>query len=397
MAIGEGFFSFQICHNNNVQNTDKIMAIDLGTASISAAIAARPAHDHIVEKPQVIKVLRYPFNLGEPNPNSIFINSLNSLYKDAHGISKEINTIIISFSSPLLFESDISKKIVRKNPSSPISKEEYKNLLDSFKEEARPPEQKYLTLANTNFLNILINGYKVPGSILGYTGKVLELTAKAIFISKFLKEHLDENKEKFFPRSLVSCFSNSNAILQVVSAKENSNSALVFDIGGETTSLYAIDPGMALKSSDLPFGVRTLERRVAAFLSGQNQATISDSESLLRKFTSGILDSSLENRIERILTSALDEWWGIAAREIGLFELPAIFKKIFVTGGGADFSVFSEAIKKGFKKNYNIDADIGILSADLFKDDFISGGLLAGGSDLVLASLLFYGGGEKYE
>lgn len=372
------------------------MAIDLGTASVSAAIAARPSskkESHMVEKPQVIKVFRYPFNLAEADPNKIFINSLNNLFKDAHKESTGIDTILISLSSPLFVENDIQKKIVRKYPSSPISKEEYKNLINSFQEEAVSPQKNYLTLVNTDFLNILINGYKAPDSVPGYTGRVLELTAKAIFVSKFLKKNLDENKERFFPKSEVSYFSNSSAVFRAISALDL-NSALVFDIGGETTSLYFVVSGKVSQSKDLSFGVRALERRVAAFLSGPNPVSISDSESILRKYTLGVLDSPLKNRLERILDSALDEWWGGSARELEEEAALLISKKIFVTGGGADFLVFSEAIKKGFKKTYNIDTDPSVLTADLFKDDFVSAGALSGGSDLVLASLLLFYAGQ---
>ena len=160
--------------------------------------------------------------------------------------------------------------------------------------------------------------------------------------------------------------------------------ALVIDIGGEISSLFLIDfEGNIEHYAAMPFGIRTLERRIATF----SKMTFDDAEAVLKKYTIETLDEVLRLKVSKILDIASKDWWMLFKDTLKEEKIP---KKIILTGGGAGFSIFNETIKLNFKRFYDMDADIHVLKADAFKDFVSPENVISGGGDVTLASLLLY-------
>lgn len=370
----------------------------MGTVSISAVLASKREPDG---KYELKKVLRYFFQLidisskGKDRSEQVmrmFLGGFNKLFADAFKIERRIDEILISFSDPFFLEKKIVKSSIRKHPKSDITPEEIAALFKEMEEEAISGN-KELALAGKETVSVRINGYPVKNAV-GYKGKEIEISALFTLISKFLKEYVEEAKVKFFPHSKIDYYSDIRVLWQVLKSTDNLfEPAIVVDIGGEMTGIFFIG-GVAGGSSQafLPdaiehgqsfaFGVRTLERRLAAFL----KTDFLEAEAVFKKYTSNTLDEVMRVKVSKILDSAMDDWWNSFKQSV-----PDIKgKKILITGGGADCGIFSDAIKMNSKKYFDQEVNPYILQVEVFKDYFVSMDMLSGGSDVVLASIMLY-------
>ncbi len=376
----------------------RILAVDVGTVSVSAALAERNLPDG---KFEIKKVLRYFFQLiditsrGKDRNEQImrmFLGGFNKLFADTFKIEHDIDEILISFSDPFFVEKKISRRLQRKYPKKPIIPEEMAAMMKEMEEET-VKDSKDLALAGKDMISLRVNGYPVKIAT-GYKGNIVEWSGLFTLISKFLKEYVEDAKEKFFPNSKISYFSDIRVLWQVLKTTENLfESAVIIDIGGEMTSVFfvgasaagaapAFMPDAIEHGKSFAFGVRTLERRLAAFL----KTDFLEAEGVFKKFTAGTLDESMRVSVSKILDSAMEDWWNPLKESLIDFK----GKKILITGGGADCEVFADTIKLNYKKYYDQDVNPHALKAEVFNDYFSSPAMLSGGSDVVLASLLLY-------
>ncbi|MDO8523440.1 MAG: hypothetical protein Q7S12_04150, partial [bacterium] len=374
----------------------RILAVDVGTVSISAALAEKTLPSG---KYEIKKVLRYFFQLidisskGKDRNEQImkmFLGGFNKLFADTFKLEPGVDEILISFSDPFFLEKKIARSVSRKHPQNPITHEEIAKLLKEMETEANEGSMD-LSLAGKEMISLRVNGYSVDNAA-GYKGSTLEASGLFTLISKFLKEYVENAKEKFFPRSKINYYSDIRVLWQVLKSTENLfESAVVIDIGGEMTSLFFVGAGSGAGNKtflsdaiehgkSFAFGVRTLERRLAAFLN----TDFLEAEAVFKKYTAQTLDEAMRVKVSKILDSAMEDWW--SSLKVSLVDFKG--KNILITGGGADCEVFSDAVKLNFKKYYDLDASVHILQAEAFKDYFLSPDMLKGGSDVVLASLM---------
>jgi len=376
----------------------RILAVDVGTVSISAALAEKTLPDG---KYEIKKVLRYFFQLidisskGKDRNEQImrmFLGGFNKLFADTFKLERSIDEILISFSDPFFVEKRITRGSARKHPDNPITPEEMAGLIKEMEAEATEGP-KDLALAGKEMVSLRVNGYPVDNAV-GYRGSTVEASGLFTLISKFLKEYVEDAKEKFFPRSTINYYSDVRVLWQVLKSTENIfEPAAVIDIGGEMTGVFFVGavsgaanntflPDAIEHGKPVAFGVRTIERRLAAFL----KTDFFEAESAFKKYTAGTLDETMRVKVSKILDSAMEDWWNSLTGSLADFK----GKKILITGGGADCDFFSETIKLNFKKYYDLDINVHVLQAEAFKDYFSPPDMLKGGSDVVLASLMLY-------
>ena len=146
------------------------------------------------------------------------------------------------------------------------------------------------------------------------------------------------------------CFSDSSilkkAILRFFNPKKE---FAVLDIGGEVS---------VFENFVFPFGIRHIEKKIG---------------SVLNRFSFGHLDYPYERNTNKILKSHADYFSG--------FLKEHKYNTIFLTGGGANFPVFFDALNGDsivVKK----------LEARDFEKFFLKINPLSGGEDAVLAALI---------
>ncbi|QQG42299.1 MAG: hypothetical protein HYW15_02155 [Candidatus Giovannonibacteria bacterium] len=374
------------------KKTTHILAIDLGTASISAAVVVR--HEKAGPNApaglcEIKKVLRHPLNLlgyqlaaDAGKLPYILKDGFMKVFKDAYAASRHADVILIALSEPFFLDKKTQREEARPNPSKPISRAEI-DTIGKFLSEDVLVANRRLAPVGRNILAMRVNGYDIVDAI-GYKGKTLGAEAVFTLVSATLKDYVDEAKEKFFPRSAVSFSSDTWVLWKLLKSTENlSGPVLVVDIGGEVTGVFGAGKNTIEHMGAAAFGIRTLARRIGAALKiGPEEV-----EPILRKYTAGALDERLKMKVDRVLSAALFDWW---ASIKNFASAPAAFKKILLSGGGADFSVFSDFLKDCLKKDYGADVSVELLRAEAFNDFLDPAGALSGGGDVILAALSIF-------
>ncbi len=379
-----------------------ILAIDLGTASISAVVAVRyekKDYKSIAGPCEILKVLRYPIDLfgyqisGEEQKLPFILkDGFLKMFKDAYGVSHHIDIVLIALSDPFFLDKKLQKKIERANPDKIISKSEADAMIKSLGEIAAT---KNLFAVGREVLGVKINGYNIENAA-GYKGRSLEAEMIFTLISRTLKDYIENAKEKFFPKAEARYYSDSRALWRLLKVTENfADPALVVDIGGEVTGIFWADKNNIEHVGASAFGIRTLSRRISTSLKTDQK----DTEAIFRKYTLGTLDETLKMKLERALSPALADWWTSLKNILKNTFTPAsagvIPKKIIVSGGGADFALFSGFLKDSFKKDFGADIEPQILRAEAFLDMLYPSGLLAGGGDIILSALILFADAKK--
>lgn len=383
------------------KNTTHLLAVDLGTASISAAVAVR----HKKANPgapaglcEIKKVLRCPINLlgyqlagDERKLPFVLKDGFVKIFRDAYAVSGHIDVILIALSEPFFLDKKMQREEVRPNPSKPIGRAEI-DAVGKFLGEEVLAGGKRLAPVGQNTLAVRVNGYEV-GDAAGYKGKTLGVDVVFTLVSATLKDYIGEAKETFFPRSAISCSSDTWALWKLLRSTQNlSDPVLVMDIGGEVTGVFRANENLIEYVGAVAFGIRTLARRVGAAL----KIAPEEVDPILRKYAAGTLDERFKMKTDRVLSAALFDWWASIKNSIGPAAGPAAFQRILLSGGGADFGVFLQFIKDNFKKDYGADVAAEPLRAEAFSDFLDPRGALSGGGDIVLAALtLFVDAGQK--
>ena len=321
----------------------KILAVDIGTASVSAALAEKHANGKFF----VCDFWRLPYDISDAeNAGRILLKNLKKIFYETHKFYPKTKKIAISFSALFCSEKIISAEFERDNPSLPIRKDEFENTIEILKNQSEDSSG----IQQIDILETKINGYGVENPM-GHKGENMQMKASLLILAPAFKNNLEELKDKFFPSGNFRFFSDS-AILKkaVLNLFSPTNDFTILDIGGETT---------ARDDFVFSFGVRAVERRMGAVLS---------------RFSSGHLDYPQERAQSKILKLHAENLGDILERHSS--------KKIFLTGGGANFPYFFEAAKK---KSV---AEVIKLEAKDFDKFFLKLGPLHGGEDAVLAALI---------
>src|SRR3989344_4825385 len=278
-----------------------ILAIDLGTASISAAMAVRQEG----KKTEVLKVFRYPIDLfeyqiaGGAQLPHIFKEGFLRVFKDAHVISDHLDVVAVGLSDQFFLDKKKQRKVTRSNPAAAITAEEINSLVKTSESE----------IAAQN----------------------LAIEMMFTSISATLKEYIEGAKDKFFPKSAISYYSDAAIFREALRAAGNlSEPRIVIDIGGEVTGIFLVDDLMFQHYGAAAFGIRTLARRIASSL----KIDAADTDSLLKKYTAGTLDDAAQAKISRIIASVLADWWLSLKNTFKQFAETAAMKKVMLSGGG---------------------------------------------------------------
>jgi len=358
---------------------ENTLAIDMGTASISGAISRR---NHNGGKPEVLKVFRYPIDVLKKDSTRTYTSRLAKMFDEAHKVSHTINRIAIGFSSPLFLEKTVQKRFVRAHPGSVITASEVAVCFREAEELLR--DASTAVVVERMVRRIAVNGYPVARAE-GYKGNFLDIELECMLINSFFAEFIADTKEKFFPRSLLAYYSDSAAIAFGAGHMFSKPYPLVaIDAGGEVTAVFTATDRGRTYAQPVPFGVRTLNRRVSAFL----KLDSADAEALVRKLSAGTLDPAIQRRLEKVAASAMEDWWNLLRKSLKELDIATSPTVVAMTGGGADVALFPRTLASGWRQVYEYEITPSILRAEELKEHFASLGVLAGGGDFMLASLL---------
>ena len=377
-----------------------VIAMDIGTASVSVACARVSGHGTI----EVIAVFRYPFDLmrnttrsdGQRRMIYMMKTSLAKAFADARNKCVDADDIRISFADPFFEERDMKKTITRKDPKQTITKDEINAALrDTSGWELRD------TLGDANELRFEdlamiaqevsayhVNGYPVTDAA-GYRGQTIEVFVRELFVSGALKLNVEEQKEKYYPGIPIRYYSDPRMLSRTLSADtKTSYPALIIDIGGETTALFEASEARAIRRADpVFFGLRTLERRLATFL----KLDVAHAEAIVRQYVSGALDDTMKKKVDPILQTLLVDWSAALRRSLQRAGIRKRLDRILVVGSGRDVPAFGEYINTHMQDMFD---ERSAHPAQAFTADtsaMLPPGALSQGGDIILTSLILYG------
>lgn len=376
----------------------EIIAIDIGTASVSAVLA-RTNPNGIVE---IVSILRYPYDLlgdfvHSDKQKKVFYmlqGAITKAFADMRQKSSSVNSIRISFADPFFEERELETVITRHDAKKSITEDEINSALKDTGGwnvlNAPHDSGTQTTLVNLmrEVSGLKVNGYPVKEAV-GCRGSTLEIRIHELSISSVLKDCIVEQKEKFYPNSRIEYYSDPSILKRAIFAKKPEQMPiLVVDIGGEVTTLFVLrDFTTIQKCSPLFFGVRTLERRIATFL----RIDRSHAESTVRQYSDEMLDDSVKNKIEPIIRSFLVDWYTNLRLSLKNAAVGTGIAQVLVVGSGKEINSFIEHLASKIKEFSHEELNMKVIPFFVNTDMFLPPKSLSEGGDTILASLLLYG------
>lgn len=378
----------------------EVIAIDVGTASISAVLAHKGAGKLI----EIVSVLRYPFDLlydasgieRHKRMLHVFGNAFAKVFADMRHISSSNAVIYISFADPYFEERDFSTVIHRSDPKKSITREEIdtflKNTENWKRDNASNKKELQLTLVTVrrDVVELKVNGYPLK-EIIGYHGGVLEIRVRELAISQTLQNIIQEQKEKFYLRNTLEYFSDLEILKRAMYSQHIAPTPfMVIDIGGEVTSLFIVQDAMTTqRCASVYLGLRTLERRISAFLKTDS----AHAETILKQYSGGFLDdSAFMEKIKTIVDDFLQDWYdgiNLSLKNLGIRHEIA---KIMVVGSGRDARFFIDYLSIHAGEFSESESSMPTEIFSVADNLFLPEKSLSQGGDVVLASLLLYAG-----
>ena len=351
-----------------------ILAVDLGTSFVSAAVVACLAQNP--PRYSIVKTFRYQLNLaapgtaGRPLPQ-IFKDAFLKVFRETHGVVRRLDAVLLGLADPFFIEAKFSKKISRKDPKFKITRTEFADVVNELENTAKHQYNSLLPVDN-EILSLKINGYDVDvNGAEGYFGKALEIEAAFTFVTPLLRDFFNDAKEKFFPHSPIRYFSDARILRRVI--PKNSKPSAVISVDGEFTSVFYLDQGGLSHVGIVSFGLGTFARRLAsAFKTSQEEAS-----SLFKQYLDGVMEESREKKVRAALESAETDWWALLqdCLKSARFKLP---QKFILTGRESNPPGLTQFFKKNFESFYGAPVaeetlEKNSLSKDLNYNQFLTG------------------------
>lgn len=387
-----GYFSLVVgCGILEDMNIREVIAIDVGTASLSMALSKKGSSGNI----EVVSVLRYPIDLFTSREEFDHRHRIPYLIKkniahgmaDAHKVLSGATAIVVSVSEPFFQQHRIRKIIARKRSDDRVSRTEIDTMTENFSADAVTDTKKLsqlLRVVRSSIRRAWINGYELIDPV-GYRGEELEIELEVLLISAALCDYMEEFRSTWFPRATIQYYTDPEMLGRILFESFSLLfPALLLDIGGEVTSITVVSDKETHAPCNLVFwGVRTIERRIAELL----RCDMAHAESFLRRYVSQTLDIREISRIEPLLQSVANDWLSLVAQSFHQTHAGALHS-IFIAGQGRDISLFRHTIEQRITDFSSSPVELRELVVS--PDRLLPPKILSSGGDNVLASLLLY-------
>ncbi|KKU52999.1 MAG: hypothetical protein UX74_C0007G0016 [Parcubacteria group bacterium GW2011_GWA2_47_10b] len=311
------------------------VAFDIGTASVSATLFEISPEEI---RPNLIKTFRKFHKISPKKDATHFGKSTTVQFSE---LIKEIDTFlkgkvpsyyVIGLSS--IFYLGRTEKLYEKRPENKaVTKSDIETFLENGKHRFLSGlDRDDVVVFETVPMRILLNGYTVEQPV-GKTAAEIELSVYYAATSRELYDTLiaiiwsvHKNAQVRFSTLPIATW----LVMREVLVSEHS--AIIADIGGELTEVTFLADGIIEGILSLPFGVMNILLRISEI----EHIEVENALSLLKNYTSGMLDKDAESRIRAILKKELKGWeevfdrvWQKASRDM----MSNI--KMFFLGGGA--------------------------------------------------------------
>jgi len=313
----------------------KGIVFDVGTASVSATLFELSNQHH---KPRILKTFRR-FHKASLHKDALHfsrstVKQFSRIIEDVHEFTEGSMPELYIIGLASIFYLGKTQKFhrgQRKNAQLKVSE------IDSIVEDGRKKflddlrREDIIVFENIS-MKTLLNGYLIESPV-GCSADEIDVWLRLSATSRDLYDRLTEiiRSERRDAEIRFSTFPVSTwALMRQTLPKESS--AIMVDIGGELTEVTFIADGIITEVLSLPFGVLNVLLRI----SENERIDLENAFSLLKSYTSGMLESEAERNLSLLIRKEIKRWeqlfervWQEASRE------SMVNIKMFFLGGGA--------------------------------------------------------------
>lgn len=311
------------------------LAIDIGTASISAALFSYQKG----EKPDILRIFRKYHKHSLYHQKDAFqksaLRDLMLIFKDIESYypHKVIKEIRIGLAAPFYIARMLvistkhdQKEEITENDINRITQKGAKEIEHDFLEDD-------VAVFETYPMKLTLNGYESTSAV-GKQAQDITLTMRYAAVKKEFLKTLSERLTAATKAARIQFFTFPmiyfSIFYDIISQKREP--LFIVDIGGETTEVTLIYNATVEQVFTLPIGVVGFIYRIAERFDTDNDSATA----LLKRYVAGTLGEEIMGTIKTILKSEIQKWQPTFAKLLQETKngLPLAFT-IFVLGGGA--------------------------------------------------------------
>ena len=278
---------------------------------------------------------------------------------------READRVVVGIAGELVKGATTSAVLSRKNPNTPITEPELRDIISEAQKQILDKSRKELAwetgyreievqLVNSAVVGVKIDGYRVTNPI-GFQGKQVEVN---IYTSYAPSVHLGalQSIVDGLDLTLLSVATEPYAVARCFGDQETGDLSSIFiDVGGGTTDIAVVRSGGLEGTKMFALGGRVFTKRVATEL----KISFAEAEKVKLAYSDNDLDEKDLERVRQFIESDVSVW--LSGVELALEEFTTSDRfqdnkllptKIFLCGGGSLLPDLKQALEtKKWVKN----------------------------------------------
>lgn len=394
----------------NTQDTDYIVALDIGTEFVKALIA-KLSDDEL----EIVGAGRARQDVSDMHTGAIadiagVVRNCEAALSEAEDqAGLQAKRVVIGIAGELVKGVTNTIRYRRPQPDRPLDVAEMEFIIEKVQERAQVKAQKQIALetgnedvevklVNSALVSIHIDGYKISNPI-GFQGKDVAVQIYTAFAPMVHIGALERVADEL-ALELVAVAAEPFAVSRSVLGTDASSNftAILADVGGGTTDIAVVNDGGVEGTKMFGIGGRSFTRTIAS----EMDLNYNDAEKLKVNIDSEKIKPSVAKQANAAIDKTLDVW--LSGVELALSEFDSVDhlpNRILLCGGGASLDRLVDALstqdwykdlpftKKPTVHHINPDEVIGIkdVSGKVNDHTFITAmGLLRVGYDTIIGS-----------
>ncbi|MFZ2836646.1 Cell division protein FtsA [compost metagenome] len=394
----------------NTQDTDYIVALDIGTEFVKALIA-KLSDDEL----EIVGAGRARQDVSDMHTGAIadiagVVRNCEAALSEAEDqAGLQAKRVVIGIAGELVKGVTNTIRYRRPQPDRPLDVAEMEFIIEKVQERAQVKAQKQIALetgnedvevklVNSALVSIHIDGYKISNPI-GFQGKDVAVQIYTAFAPMVHIGALERVADEL-ALELVAVAAEPFAVSRSVLGTDASSNftAILADVGGGTTDIAVVNDGGVEGTKMFGIGGRSFTRTIAS----EMDLNYNDAEKLKVNIDSEKIKPSVAKQANAAIDKTLDVW--LSGVELALSEFDSVDhlpNRILLCGGGASLDRLVDALstqdwykdlpftKKPTVHHISPDEVIGIkdVSGKVNDHTFITAmGLLRVGYDTIIGS-----------
>lgn len=335
-----------------------LLAIDLGTSYLKG-VSFLPQENTI----RIFDFLKIPYKPYFSDDLEAKLEELISFFKNEK--RTDFDLIILGLGEGLA--RGIVKKIdfVRKKPQRPITKSEFREIIERLQKDSYQTVQNYLNkeiiLVKAAIKKIVVDNRETSSPI-GIPANTITLK----IINFYLPFDFSKRIERFFSKKRIKIFSVKyipenfpDTVFDHFSPYEEKREKekIFIDIGGENTQVYLTKGDKIEAIKDFSIGGEEFNKRIAEVLNIKKELLEELIKEIISKTGKGFFSPLVERKIkeaiyyqyklwEEELSSVLESFSIFPSYEKEFYSSLKPIRKLYLFGGGTDLFLFDEFRKK---------------------------------------------------